>query len=93
MSNSISGSSVAYCKGGRWKLATGASAGSGNGGNCRTGTTGDGLNGSSGVVILRLPDTATASFSGPTASLSTATSGFNIYTVTAGTGTVTFSNV
>jgi hypothetical protein len=48
------------------------------------------------VVIIKVPDTITATFSGGvTSSLSTAVSGFNIYTVTATstTGeTVTFSD-
>jgi hypothetical protein len=48
------------------------------------------------VVIIKVPSTITATFSGGvTSSLSTAVSGFNIYTVTATstTGeTVTFSD-
>jgi hypothetical protein len=40
--------------------------------------------GGSGVVIIKVPDTVTATFSGGvTSSLSTAVAGFNIYTVTA----------
>jgi hypothetical protein len=57
---------------------------------------GAGGSGGSGVVIIKVPDTITATFSGGvTSSLSTAVSGFNIYTVTATstTGeTVTFSD-
>ena len=45
---------------------------------------GAGAAGGSGVVILKVPDTHTATFSGGvTSSLSTSVSGFNIYTVTA----------
>jgi hypothetical protein len=63
--------------------AGGASVGSG------TGTSGAG---GSGVVILRVPNIYSATFSGGlTTSLSTAATGYNTYTVTAGTGTVTFS--
>jgi hypothetical protein len=51
--------------------------------------------GGSGVVIIKVPDTVTASFSaGVTSSLSTAVAGYNIYTVTATSTTsetVTFS--
>jgi hypothetical protein len=51
--------------------------------------------GGSGVVIIKIPDTLTATFSaGVTSSLSTAVSGFKIYTVTATSTTsetVTFS--
>jgi hypothetical protein len=47
------------------------------------------------VVIIKVPDTVTATFSGGvTSSLSTAVSGFNIYTITATSTTsetVTFS--
>jgi hypothetical protein len=43
-----------------------------------------GGNGGSGVVIIKIPNTHTATFSGGvTSSLSTSVSGFNIYTVTA----------
>lgn len=52
----------------------------------------DGRRGGNGVLIIKIPNTRTATFSGGvTSSLSTAVSGFNIYTVTAGSGTVTFS--
>jgi hypothetical protein len=60
-----------------------ASVGSGNG------TSGAG---GSGVVILRVLSTNSATFSGGlTSSLSTSVTGYKTYTVTAGTGTVTFS--
>jgi hypothetical protein len=53
--------------------------------------------GGSGIVIIKVPDTVTATFSGGvTSSLSTSVSGFNIYSVTATstTGeTVTFAPV
>jgi hypothetical protein len=43
-----------------------------------------GGSGGSGVVILKVPNTHTATFSGGvTSSVSTAVSGYNIYTVTA----------
>jgi hypothetical protein len=51
--------------------------------------------GGSGVIIIKIPDTRTATFSGGvTSSLSTSVSGFKIYTVTATSTTsetVTFS--
>jgi hypothetical protein len=67
-----------------------ANTGGGGGG---TGDVGDSGAGGSGVVILKIPDTHTATFSGGvTSSLSTATPGYNIYTVTAaGSDTVTFN--
>jgi hypothetical protein len=64
----------------------------GGGGGSYDGTSGAG---GSGVVIIKIPDNITATFSGGvTSSLSTAVSGFNIYTVTATSTigeTVTFS--
>lgn len=70
-----------------------ANTGGGGGGGARSvSSRPNGFNGGSGVVIIRIPNTRTATFSaGLTATLSTAVSGFNIYTVTAGLGTVTFS--
>jgi len=48
--------------------------------------------GGSGIVILKIPNTYTATFSGGlTTSTNTAVCGFNIYSITAGTGTVTFN--
>jgi hypothetical protein len=65
------------------------------GGGGGGGGTTSGGNGGSGVVIVKIPDTRTATFSGGvTSSLSTAVSGFKIYTVTATSTTsetVTFS--
>jgi hypothetical protein len=58
-----------------------ANTGSGGGGG---GSDARGGAGGSGVVIIKIPDTRTATFSsGVTSSLSTAVSGFKIYTVTA----------
>jgi hypothetical protein len=55
----------------------------------------DAGNGGSGVIILKIPDNRTATFSGGvTSSLSTSVSGFKVYTVTATSTTsetVTFS--
>ena len=53
---------------------------------------GDGAGGS-GVVILKVPDTVTAAFSGGVTSSSATSSGYNIYTITAAgvSDTVTFS--
>jgi hypothetical protein len=69
-------------------------ANTGGGGGAGSNNTGGGPGGS-GVVILRIPSSASASFSaGVTFSLNTGVSGFKIYTVTATstTGqTVTFT--
>ena len=53
---------------------------------------GSGANGGTGIVILRIPNSFTASFSaGIVSSVDNASvSGYKIYSVTAGTGTVTF---
>ena len=48
--------------------------------------------GGSGIIVIKIPSTNTGTFSsGLTVSTITSVSGFNIYKVTAGTGTVTFS--
>jgi len=64
--------------------------GGGGGANTAAGT---GRNGGSGVIILKIVDTKTASFSGGvTSSLNTGVSGYKIYTITAAASdTVTFS--
>jgi len=63
--------------------------GGGGGGNAAT----PGAAGGSGVIVLKIPDTYTATFTGGVTASTTTASGFNIYNVTvAGTGdTVTFS--
>jgi len=72
-----------------------ANTGGGGGGTGQGGTTITSGAGGSGVVIIKIPDTRTATFSsGVTSSLSTAVAGFKIYTVTATSTTsetVTFS--
>jgi hypothetical protein len=56
----------------------------GSGGGGAKNNTTDGGNGGSGVIIIKVADTRTATFSsGVTSSLSTAVAGFKIYTVTA----------
>jgi hypothetical protein len=71
-----------------------ANLGGGGGGAFNSGSPSGGAGGR-GVVIIKIPDTRTATFSGGvTSSLSTAVSGFKIYTVTATSSTsetVTFS--
>ena len=58
-----------------------------------SGTTQAGAGGS-GIVLLRIPNYLTATFTaGLTTSLITSVTGYNVYSVTAGTGTVTFSYV
>ena len=70
-----------------------ANTGGGAGGNGATGNVG--ANGGSGVVILQIPSSHTATFSGGvTATMSTAVSGYKTYTITATSTTsetVTFS--
>ena len=75
--------------------ATSGSANTGGGGGGLSPNTAGGGVGGSGVVIIKIPSYLTATFSGGvTSSLSTAVSGFKIYTVTATSTTsetVTFS--
>ena len=84
----VSGSTTPAASG----TANTGGGGGGTGANAVTTTSGAG---GSGVVIIKIPDTRTATFSsGVTSSLSTAVSGFKIYTVTATSTTsetVTFS--
>jgi hypothetical protein len=71
---------------------TANTGGGGGGGAYNTSTIVNGAAGGSGIVILRVTSSYSATFSGGlTTSLSTAVSGYKTYTVTAGTGTVTFS--
>ena len=89
--------------GGVYKTPSGGSAatsgtantGGGGGGGGISGGSAQSGGGGSGVVIIKIPDAFTATFSGGvTSSLSTAVSGFKIYTVTATSTTsetVTFS--
>lgn len=63
---------------------TANTGGGGGGAGSSASSGGNGASGGSGIIIIRVPNTLTATFSvGVTASLSTAVSGFNIYTVTA----------
>ncbi len=78
------------------ELPGGADSGRGVGGSENIGATGGGGRsggaGGSGIVILRIPNTFTASFSGVTVTTDTSSvAGFNIYSVTSGSGTVTFN--
>jgi hypothetical protein len=74
---------------------TAGTANRGGGGGGYGSTDFSGASGGSGIVIIKIPDGRTATFSsGVTSSLSTAVSGFKIYTVTATSTTsetVTFS--
>jgi hypothetical protein len=83
----ITGSSVTYSAGG-----AGSGAGGGAGAT-NTGTGGkNGNSGGSGIVMIKIPEDYTASFSaGIVSSGGGASGGFRVYTVTSGTGTVTFS--
>jgi hypothetical protein len=92
---SITGSSATYAGGGGAAAypsgapyGTGGTGGGGAGNVAGTANTGGGggatKNGGSGIVILKIVNTLTATFSGGvTSSLSTAVSGFKIYTITA----------
>lgn len=87
MSNSISGSSVTYSKGGNARSGIPGEANSGNGGaGCSYGIAT--CPGGSGIVILRYADSyaVAASASGSTY---TQTGGYHIYTFT-GSGSITF---
>ena len=59
-----------------------ANTGSGGGGRWANGNA-NGKNGGSGVVIIKTPDSVTATFSGGVTQTSTTSGGFKIYTVTA----------
>ena len=66
-------------------------ANTGGGGGGGSDTSG-GFNGGSGIVVVKIPSTYTATLSGGlTYSLSTAVYEYNIYSITAGTGTISFS--
>lgn len=77
--------------------ATANTGGGGGGGSNRVGGGAgyNGGNGGSGIIVIKIPNTRTATFSGGvTSSLSTAVSGYKVYTVTATSTTsetVTFS--
>ena len=80
--NSIGGKGDAPVDGNNSTEGT-ANTGSGGGGRWANATA-NGKNGGSGVVIIKVPNTVTATFSGGvTSSLSTSVSGYKIYTVTA----------
>lgn len=99
LASTITGSSVTRGGGGGGgAISSGGAGGSGGGGNGGSGTLGTagtantggggggygGRNGGSGVVIIKIPSQYSANFtSGVTYSISTAVSGFKIYTVTA----------
>jgi hypothetical protein len=62
--------------------------GGGRGGNAA----GNGANGGSGIVILRYPDSRTITFgAGVTGTESAASGGYKRATITAGTGTVSWT--
>lgn len=70
----------------------GNTGGGGGGGGNNAGTGQSGGAGGSGIVIIKVPSGFTATFSaGITSSVSTSVAGFNIYSVTAGTGTMTIA--
>jgi hypothetical protein len=69
-----------------------ANRGGGGGGGCNgSGYSFNGGNGGSGVVVLRYPESYSATFSAGLSSSTITSAGYKITTVTAGTGTVTFS--
>jgi hypothetical protein len=66
--------------------------GGGGGGSNEFGTSSGGGAGGAGIVILRIPSRYTATFSvGLTTTSSTSITGYTIYNITNGTGTVTFN--
>lgn len=90
---------TATTSGGAGGGGNGVTGSAGGNGIVNTGGGGGGIGGSgtsgaggSGIVILKVPNTYTAVFSGGlTSSVSTAVTGYKIYSVTAGTGTVSIS--
>ena len=91
VASSITGSSVTRAKGGTGNadVAGGTNTGDGAGGGNSVAR-----NGGSGVVIIKIPDTYTATFSAGVTQTSSTSGGFKVYTVTATSTTsetVTFS--
>lgn len=81
------GSSYSAYTGVSGAINTGGGGGGGSNGSFSTPGSGG-----SGIVILKIPDTYTGTVSGGlTSTLSTAVSGYKIYSITAGTGTITFT--
>jgi hypothetical protein len=68
---------------------TSGSANTGSGGGGGSGAAGGG--GGSGLAILKIPNTYTATFSAGITATNYPSGSYNIYKITAGTGTVTFS--
>lgn len=97
VASSITGSSVTYGTGGNGGVTQSAGSAGGlntgkGGGGSGVDSFADGGSGGSGIVIIRIPNAYTATFSAGTNTLSTAVSGFNIYSCTStGTRTVTFT--
>jgi|694.fasta_scaffold104473_2 hypothetical protein len=92
--SSISGTSLGYAGGGGrldngyrsgFPASPNATANSGSGGGGANG------NGGSGIIILKYPDAYTVTTSGLTATTASPSGGFKVTSITAGTGTVTFS--
>jgi hypothetical protein len=72
---------------------TANTGGGGGGGGVNASASGTSYGGGSGIVILRIPSRYTATFSvGLTTTSSTSITGYTIYNITNGTGTVTFNN-
>ena len=104
IANPIQGSTTGQLSGGVYYVcggggAVGAAGGIGGGGNSGPATTGlantggggngdSSTTGGSGVLVLKIPDNRTANFSGGLTTNLTTVTGYKIYTVTAGTGTV-----
>jgi hypothetical protein len=90
-SNNISGSPVTYAGGGGGGVYQSGTAGTGGSGGGGPGGTG---NGGSGVVIIKIPDTKTATFTGGVTETNSTAGGYKTYVVTATSNTsqtVTFS--
>jgi hypothetical protein len=88
------GGSEAGGAGGAGTVNTGGGGGGGSG-YASNGPAGTGVAGAggSGIVVLRIPNLYTATFSAglTVATSNTAVTGYRVYSVTAGTGTVTFN--
>lgn len=100
ISLSITGSAYTYSKGGKGGRGTsqganttdnGVNYGDGGRGIGGSGSNMTAGNGQDGVIIIAIPTTRRPiSLSGATYTTSTARAGYTVYTITAGTGTITF---
>jgi len=93
VNSTVSGGSATDGGGAGNVLAIGSNGEANKGGGAGAGWSATGASGGSGVVIIKIPDTVTATFSGGVTQTSSTSGGYTVYTVTATSGseTVEFS--